>query len=339
LPTFAGVSTLVLQTAFLGDVVLTTPLLSALATRGPVDVVVTPAAAPLLASHPAVRTVIPFDKRRGDAGLAGLRRLAGRLRRMGYAEVFLAQGSHRSAALVRLAGIPRRVGFQGSAGRWACTELVAYDRSRHHAARLLALAGIDAPAAPRPTLAPDASARAMADALLAMRRWPARPLIAVAPGSVWATKRWPHYPALAAALAGWAELVVLGAPDDGPLATAIHDAAPDAVLDATGRLPLPASAALLAACAALVTNDSLPLHLASAMGTPTVAIFGPTVPAFGFGPLAPASVVVEHPALPCRPCDAHGPRRCPLGHFRCMRELPAERIVAALAALGVAPPS
>ena len=58
-------------------------------------------------------------------------------------------------------------------------------------------------------------------------------------------------------------------------------------------------------------------------GTPSVAIFGPTVPAFGFGPLAPRSIVVGHETLSCRPCDRHGPQRCPLGHFRCMRELDA----------------
>jgi heptosyltransferase-2 len=71
----------------------------------------------------------------------------------------------------------------------------------------------------------------------------------------------------------------------------------------------------------LVTNDSAPMHLASAAGTPTVAIFGPTVPDFGYGPLAPLASAVGHDTLPCRPCDRHGPRRCPLGHHRCMRDL------------------
>jgi heptosyltransferase II len=72
-----------------------------------------------------------------------------------------------------------------------------------------------------------------------------------------------------------------------------------------------------------VTNDSSPLHLASAMNTPTLAVFGPTVPAFGFGPLADRSTVAQVEGLDCRPCDRHGPRRCPLGHWRCMREITA----------------
>src|SRR5512134_1239448 len=105
--------TLVVQTAFLGDVVLTTPLLAALAARhGPVDVVTTPSAAPLLATHPAVHRVIPFDKKGADRGLAGLWRLARRLRAERYEIAYLPHRSLRSAALARLAGIPRRVGFR-----------------------------------------------------------------------------------------------------------------------------------------------------------------------------------------------------------------------------------
>ena len=119
-------------------------------------------------------------------------------------------------------------------------------------------------------------------------------------------------------------LVIIGGPGDAPLAREIVAAVPGArAIDATGRLSLLASAELLGRCAVLVTNDSAPQHLASAMGTPTVAIFGPTVPDFGFGPLAPRRRVLGHEALDCRPCDRHGPLRCPLGHWRCMREIAA----------------
>src|SRR5438034_316720 len=79
-----------------------------------------------------------------------------------------------------------------------------------------------------------------------------------------------------------------------------------AAIDATGRLSLLASAELIGRTIALVTNDSAPQHLASAMGTPTITIFGPTVPEFGFGPLAPRSITIGHHQLACRPCDRHG---------------------------------
>jgi heptosyltransferase-2 len=91
-------------------------------------------------------------------------------------------------------------------------------------------------------------------------------------------------------------------------------------------LSLLGSAELIRRATALVTNDSSPQHLASAVGTPTVTIFGPTVPEFGFGPLAPGSRTVGNGSLDCRPCDRHGPRVCPLGHWRCMNEITADEV-------------
>ncbi|HEY2066320.1 MAG TPA: lipopolysaccharide heptosyltransferase II [Gemmatimonadaceae bacterium] len=318
-------SSLVIQTSFLGDTVLTTPLLSQLANRGPVDVVTTPAAAAVLANHPAVRAIIPYDKRGAERGVGGMLRLARRLRAARYDVAFLAQGSWRSAAIAWLARIPQRIGFDTSAGRLLYTRRVPYRDDLHHAARLLLLSRPNGreptPAELEPSLFPGDRERADVDALLmAHGVAPGRPLVALAPGSVWATKRWPYYPELAQILADEARIVVVGSAADSPLARAVAVAAPG-VIDTTGQLSLLASAELIRRCGVLVTNDSAPMHLASAMGTPTVAVFGPTVPEFGFGPLAPRASVVGHDTLPCRPCDRHGPQRCPLGHHHCMREL------------------
>ncbi len=148
-------------------------------------------------------------------------------------------------------------------------------------------------------------------------------MIALAPGSVWATKRWPFYAELARELAPQARIVVIGAESDRSLADEIRSATNDQTIDATGKLSLLASAELIRRASVLVTNDSAPLHLASAMNTPTIAVFGPTVPEFGFGPLAERTRVVGHDDLACRPCDRHGPQRCPLGHWRCMRDISA----------------
>ena len=326
-------TSLVIQTSFLGDMVLTTPLLAELASRGPVDVVATPASAPLLANHPSVRDVLVFDKRGRDAGFGGLWRFARSLRQRATGEsrhpvaAYLAQGSFRSAALARLAGIPDRVGFDTSAGRWLYTRLVRYRRDRHHAERLWRLAAGDAAPAPapetiRPRLYPGDQERAAVDALLKPLPRDGATLLALAPGSIWATKRWPQFAALAAKLAPLHRIVVIGGREDAALAAEISRAAgAERVLDATGRLSLLGSAELLRRCVALVTNDSAPQHLASAVGTPTLTVFGPTVPEFGFGPLAPRHATAGHPTLACRPCNPHGPQVCPLGHWRCMKEL------------------
>ncbi|QJR34616.1 glycosyltransferase family 9 protein [Gemmatimonas groenlandica] len=321
--------------------ILTTPLIERLAREGEVHVVATPANAAVLANHPSVASVIVYDKRNTDAGLTGLRRVAARLRATGASTAYMAQGSWRTAALARLAGVPS-VGFDTSAGRWLYSRRVVYRKDWHHAQRLWALASnpgdrsLRAPESMRPSLYPGESDQAQVVALLhAAGVGPSERLIALAPGSVWATKRWPSYDALASELVAGlraGRVAVLGAASDASLATAIGTAVQQRggppILDATGKLSLLGSAALLSRCAVLVTNDSAPLHLASAMNTPTVALFGPTVPAMGFGPLSDRHVVMGRDELTCRPCSAHGGQACPLGHWKCMRDVEPSVVLA-----------
>ena len=322
---------------------LTTPLLATLAElHGPVDVVTTPAAAALVETHPGVGTVIRYDKRGADRGPGGLWRLGARLRARRYARVYLPHRSWRSAALALLAGAAERVGFSDSPAAVTYTRRVARPTSGHEVERLLRLAGESGTTAsgvelegssrvtPPVHVALTADDRAAADAWL-RERGVGDGFVALAPGSIWGTKRWPGYAELAAAID--APVVVIGGREDAELAESVAAAARGRGHNAAGVLGLRGSAALISRAAVLVTNDSAPLHLATAVGTPVVAVFGPTVPAFGFGPRGTRDVVVEHPSLACRPCSAHGPEVCPLGHHRCMKELSIEAVAAAVAAV------
>jgi len=325
-------ATLVVQTAFLGDVVLTTPLFSALAAdHGPVDVVTTPIAASLIETHPAVRKVIPYDKRGSDRGWAGLRNLARRLRTERYERAYLPHRSLRTATLGVVAGIPTRIGFSG-AWSFLYTEARPKPALGHESDRLLALAdkppGVYPPQL-RPTAVDAQAAAALIDGAF----------VALAPGSIWGSKRWPYYPELARQLVDHVPVVVVGGQDDVGLGEEIQKAATGGngrqrVVNSCGKLTLRQSAALIGRASVLVTNDSAPLHLATAMGTPIVALFGPTVTEFGFGPLRPGDVALGIDELPCRPCSSHGPPQCPLGHHRCMRELTVAAVIAAIEELG-----
>jgi heptosyltransferase II len=311
--------------------VLTTPLLSVLAERyGPVDVVTTPAAAPLLEGHPAVAEVVRYDKRGADAGPGGLWRLGLLLRRRNYTRAILPHRSFRTSVLALLAGAAERTGFADAAGSVTYTSRIARPRDGHETDRLLALAGVASEQLERPSLGLTAADRAAADEWLHERGIPPG-FVAVAPGSIWGTKRWPYYAELAAALGS--PIVVVGGRDDAALGIEVTTAAGDRAWNAAGDLGLRTSAALLERASVLVTNDSAPLHLAAAVGTPVVAVFGPTVPEFGFGPRGPRDAVVQQSGLACRPCSSHGPRVCPLGHHRCMIELSVERVVAAVSGI------
>jgi heptosyltransferase-2 len=319
-------NSLVIQTAYLGDVVLTTPLIAAVAKLGRVDVLTTPAAAGLLANNPFVRTVIPYDKAGADAGLPGFMRMVSRLRAERYEAAYIAQASLRSGALALAAGIPKRVGFAPASGRMFYTKRVAIPEGIHASKRFLLLSG-DKTADSLVTLFPGITERAAVDRLLSLHNVDDKPLTALAPGSVWLTKRWPYFPDLARYLGRLGHrVVVLGSEDDAPLAKEVCKAAGSASINAAGQLSLLASAELLRRCRVLVTNDSAPQHLASAVMTTTITVFGPTVPSFGYGPLAPDSESIGHEDLSCRPCHAHGPMKCPKGHWRCMLELMPETV-------------
>lgn len=317
---------LVVQTAFLGDVVLTTPLLARLAGRfGPVDVVTTPAAAELLETHPAVREVIPYDKRGADRGLRGFRHLAERLAARKYGRAYLPHRSWRTAALALAAHIPERIGFEDSPARLLYTRRMPRPRLTHESARLLALAGPGRRGEPTPRveLALTDADRATAAAWLDRHGVRGR-FVAVAPGSIWATKRWPGYAGLTASLAE--PVVVLGSAADAALAAEVAAAAPGRAHSAAGELTLRESAAVIARAALLVTNDSAPLHFATGVGTPVVAVFGPTAPVQGFGPVGGRSLVVQEAGLWCRPCSPHGPQQCPFGHHACMQRIGVDRV-------------
>lgn len=323
----------------MGDLVLSTPLFEAARTRlgaGRIGAVVRPETANLLRNNPHVDDIFVYDKQGAQKGLLELIRLARRLRDAAYDAALIPHRSLRSALLGFLAGIPVRVGFDRSAGRLLLTDQVTY-RSVHEVERNLALFAsweVDTKGI-RPALYPDDADRKRVDALVRESGIsPSEPLLGVSPGSVWATKRWlpGRYAALIRRLAeeyGYRS-VLFGSSGDRPLCDEIAAESGVDPLNAAGRLSLLQSAALAARCAAFVSNDTGMGHVAAAMGTPVVAIFGPTVPELGFVPYGQGHRVVEIP-LDCRPCSSHGGNRCPIGTHDCMRGIAVERVIEAVA--------
>ena len=326
---------LVVQTAFLGDVVLTTPLFRALRRRFPearLDALVTPAAAPLVEENPHLDAVLTYDKRGRDL-LPGLAR---RLRGEGYDLLLAPHRSHRTALLGWMSRIPLRIGFRDGGFGLLYHRRVPRPLDRHEVDRNLELLrGIGQEPQPEDRVLhvgyTDREAREVEGVLGGAGVAPDEPVAALAPGSVWATKRWTveGFAAVGRGLRhrGY-RVVLLGGPGDREVARQVARGIGPGVVDAAGRTSLKALAAWMDRVALLVTNDSSPLHVAAARGTPVVAVFGATTLDLGFGPFHGRSRVVQAD-LPCRPCGLHGGRTCPEGHFRCMRDIPPEAVLEA----------
>jgi heptosyltransferase-2 len=305
----------------LGDVILTTPLLRAVRRAHPdarITYVTKERYAPLLATSPHVAAVVALAP--GEPVIALARRLRGA--RWDYRLDL--HGSLRSFALRTLLG-GRWGTWPKRRGRRALLLYMGVDRlsppvpaaERYfEAAAALAVAPDGGPAEVHP--APQDEARAASLV-------PAGPYVALCPGAAHWNKRWPpaHWRALAAALM-----------DRGQPVVGVGTAAEQTLLDAPGVIStfgegLGVAAAILRRARAVVANDSGLMHLATAVGTPVVALFGPTATAFGYAPYRGSSVVLEL-SLPCRPCTAFGGAHCPMGHHRCMIDLHPTRVAAAL---------
>jgi len=338
------VKVLVIQTAFLGDVILTLPLIQVLNEKLPdadIDVVLTPTAAPLMEGHPSIRSVIRYDKKGSERGWRALVRHVSRIRATRYDVAVVPHRSLRSALLAYLASIPVRVGFDQGAAPWLMTKRVPYQRSAHEADRNLALVRgleIEPPPKPRPLLRPSSADEARVESFLRSSELVGRRLVAVAPGSVWFTKRWPEerYSALVKMIedAGMSAVMIGGEGDEDVCMNILIRSGASHSASAAGKFGLLASAALIARCRALVTNDSAPQHIGVAVGTPVVAIFGATAPVYGFAPYGEKDRVLETTGLPCRPCAVHGGPTCPIGTFECMLKISPDRVMEAV--VGVA---
>lgn len=316
---------LVIQTSFIGDVIMSTPLLRAIRQLFPVaelDVLIIPGNIPLLEGNPNVDHILTFPKKNKVTKFFHFLRLSTRICRNRYDLAFSLTISFTSSLLMLLAGIPNRAGY-------------TRQKLLTHAVRVKK--GLPVRLRHMQLLTPfttrefsgdteifwDNSHNRQAAELLGELKVQ-RPLIGIAPGSVRFTKRWPqaYFTELTAELGrlGLA-LVFLGSKAEEKLCSDIIAAAGISALNLAGKTDLKTLTAVISRLDLLIVNDSGPLHIANAVKTPVLAFFGPTVQEFGCYPFGEKDIVLEVDDLKCRPCRKHGGRKCPEQHFRCLREI------------------
>ena len=331
---------LLLQTSFLGDTVLTLPLIDELRRRFPVKkltLVCQPQGRELLQDHPAIDEIIVDDKKNEDRGWSGLRAKAGALKAKKFTLALTPHKSLRSALLLYWARIPCRIGFRQSKGWFLFQRRVTRESARHDVDRNLGILrafGLDVEDCERALYLPVSAVveEAVGQKLRALGVADHELVVGVNPGSVWPTKRW--------SAIGFADLITLlkkqwkcqillfGGPEDAAVEEVQKHCGGDAI-NLVNRISLRELPAAIGRCAVFVTNDSGPMHIAVGRKVPTVAIFCATTPELGFYPYSADAVVIQR-ELSCRPCSSHGGRRCPLGHAHCITQIPVARVLEAV---------
>jgi len=321
----------VIQTAFPGDVILSTPVFEALKDIDSecfLTAVVRPESHPLFKDNPYKDEILIYNKYGKDRGLKGIIRISGLLKDFDWAIII--QRHLRSALIAYLAGIKRRTGFVSSDVRFLYNDLKPYGEDKHEVLRCLDLIDAAESQKYRPRIFITAETRKKTDKLLSDSMIHDG-FAVVAPGSVWATKRYPHFAGLIDMVREefGLDVILLGSPDDIGVSKSIVTNTRHKPLDLTGKTDLLISADIISRARIAFTNDSAPAHMAAAVQTPVIAVFGPTIPEFGFSPYFDKSRVVDIGKLYCRPCSRHGSKKCPKKHFRCMVDLSPEKVIGA----------
>ncbi len=318
---------LIIQTAFIGDVVLATALAEKLHKHYPeavIDFLVRKGNEHLLHQHPYIHSVLVWDKQSNKH--LNLARIIRQVRRNHYDFVINPHRFATSGLITMLSGATERRGFDKNPFAFGFSRKIPHpirktgEKAVHEVERnQMLIADITDQVPSRPALYPSEADVA------SVQKYAGGSYICIAPTSVWYTKQYPvdRWIDLINRLPASHSIYLLGAPSDTSVANEIlHQSSHSKVVNLCGQLTFLQSAALMRHAEMNYVNDSAPMHFASAVNAPVTAVFCSTVPAFGFGPLSDQSEVVEIDYdLYCRPCGLHGYKTCPEGHFKCARDI------------------
>ena len=307
---------LIIQTAFIGDVVLATPMAEALAQLDNVEIhfLVRKGNESLLENNPFIHRVWIWNKTQNK--FSNLFKLSNEIRKENFDCIVNLQRFASSGFLTFRSGASKKIGFQENPFSFCFTSKFKHEVNNglHEVNRNLELLREFVPGDFPPRMFPSVKN------FEKVAEYKSKSYVCVAPSSVWFTKQWPkaNFIQLVNELSNKHHVFLLGAKSDFDLCEEVRGVENFNATNLCGKLNFLESAALMRDAAMNFVNDSAPMHFASAMNAPTTAFFCSTIPEFGFGPLSERSRIVESAEdLDCRPCGLHGKKACPLGHFKC----------------------
>jgi len=317
---------LLVQTSFLGDTILSTPVISGIKKVYPeaeLWMMTTPLSAELVIRDPLLAGVLTEDKKEKNLGLAGILRMKRRIQSIAFDMVYSLHRSARTSLLLWLCKIPIRIGFSDAKLSFLYHKTRIRNRKDHDVIRNLSLLSGDVP---------------VRSLKLKLRLFPlgknelnenikkmlpnSGSYVVLVPGSAWKTKMWQwegYHEVVKYMLKRGISVVLLGAKSDETVSAKVAKGL--SVINLSGKTSIADTMYIIKNSSLVVCNDSMALHLASAFNIPNVAIFCATSPKFGFSPWQNNAIIVENKNLSCKPCQRHGGNKCPTGTEAFMKEL------------------
>ncbi len=340
---------LINQTAFIGDVVLTLPLASKIKKLNPnseIHFITTKVSSQIPQLLSDIDKVIIFDKRGEDRGITGIRNLINKLKNEKYDLIISPHRSFRTSIINYLANSKLSISFDRAAFSFLYHKKIQYQYNLHEIDRNLSLLSIfeefdnEKPSKLNLIFNHETMekidqfivdlSKYQSDTKVNLLTFVENKFIIIAPGSVWATKRWlPEYFAELAIkiIEKGYKVILTGSNDDKEICNNIINIVnSENIIDTSGKYSICDTIYLISRSEMIITNDSAPIHFAGLTNTKTLAIFGPTIPEFGFAPIGNNDIIIQNEDLKCRPCAIHGGNKCPIGTHECMTSISPEKV-------------
>lgn len=323
---------LIIQTAFLGDAILTEPIVETIKANEKdafIGIVVIPSNVEIFSLNPRIDVIIPYDKHGVDNGLMGFKKILSVIREYRFNCVISPHTSFRSTLLSYFSSAKRRIGFKEADISFLYTDRVKKPQNVHEIdrnLRLLEPLEFDKLVKEMRLYWSEKNKKFIESIFEAYSIKSDEKVVVISPSSVWPTKRWPkeYFRDIAKMLADQdLKVILIGTKNDREISEFVKNN-DERIIDLTGKTGVKDLFYLIAWSKLLISNDSAPIHIASAFNTPTIDIYGPTVPEFGFYPLSEKNRIIQIDDLPCRPCGKHGSVICKNKHFKCMRDIKPE---------------
>jgi heptosyltransferase-2 len=333
-----GEKILVIQTAFLGDAVLTLPMirkLKELNCNASIDVLCIPASKEIFQLSSCINEIIVIDKRGKHKSFFSFIKFARQIRAKGYDRIYSPHRSFRTSLLVLQSGVKETYGFSNSSLSHGYKYLTEYIPSHHEVQRNLDLIGYDYSEKGwrvLPEIRIPESADIAAKNFLKSNNINSS-FAAIAPGSIWNTKKYPleYYEQVVQYLiAQGLKVIIIGGKEEAEIGIMLETKFHGKLISSVGNLMITESVALLKYSKILISNDSAPTHLGVCADIPVLTLYCSTVPDFGFYPYNNKSRWLSYADLECKPCGIHGYYACPLKHFQCGYKLEVELVISAI---------